>query len=66
MVTNSGKFFGWPFGTDRGVNQGYLVSPTVFNIMVDAVAREVLLEICGPGWATGEHNIVFYGDDGRI
>ena len=49
------------------------VSPTIFNILVDAVARAVLLEFCGPQeelnglrWATGKHNICFYGDDRRI
>ena len=47
-----------------GVTQGEPVSPTIFNIVVDAVVREVLLEICGPQeahhgfiWSAGEHNI---------
>ena len=45
----------------------------IFNIVVDAVVREVLEEVCSPqevqngmGWAAGERNLVFYVDDGRI
>ena len=41
--------------------------------MVDAVVRANLQDICGPqeaqhgfGWSTGEHNICFYADYGRI
>ena len=41
-------FFGLPFKTERGVTHGGLVSPTIFNIVLDAVVREVLLEFCGP------------------
>ena len=40
-----GRFYGQPFRTDRGVTQGDPVSPTVFNIVVDAVVRKVLLEV---------------------
>ena len=54
------------------MTQGDLVSPTLFNIIVDAVIRETLQEICGPqedqhsfGWLAGEHKIFFYADDGR-
>ena len=42
-------------------------------MLVDAVVRVVLLEVCGPqeahhrfGWAAGKHNIVLYADNGRI
>ena len=44
-----------------------------FNIVVDAVVRAVLEEVCilqeakhGMGWAAGERNLVFYADDGSI
>ena len=33
------------FRTERRVTQGYLVSPILFNILVDTVLREVLLEV---------------------
>ena len=48
VVPKAGKFFGRPFNTDRGMTQGYPVSPTIFKIVVDAVVREVILEVCGP------------------
>ena len=73
MVPKAWKLFGRPFRTEIGVTQGHPVSPEIFNIMVEAVVRAFLLEVYGPqeahhvfGWAAGEHNIVFYADDGRI
>ena len=51
------------------MTQGDSVSPIFFNVVMDAVVRSVLLEVCGLqeaqhelGWETGEHNIVFYGE----
>ena len=45
----------------------------IFNIVLSAVVRLVLLDVCGPqeskhgfGCTAGEHNICFYADDGRI
>ena len=55
------------------VTQGDPASPIIFNIVVDAVVRAVLEEVCipqesqhGMGWEVGESNLVFYADDGRI
>ena len=55
------------------MTQGDLVSLTLSNIIVDAVVRATLKDICGTqedqhisGWLSGEHNICFYADDGRI
>ena len=45
MVPKAGKFFGRPFNMERGVTQGDPVSPMIFNIVVDAVVREFLLEV---------------------
>ena len=62
VVSKAGRFYGRPFKTGRLLKQGYPVSPAVFNIVVEAVVRELLLEVCGPQeaqngirWATGEH-----------
>ena len=67
------KFSEWPFGTERGVTKGDPVSPTIFNILMVAVVRAVMLEVFGPkeahhmlGWKVGEHNIIFYYDKGCI
>ena len=43
MVPKSGKLFGRPFGMERGVTQGDLASPEIFNIVLDAMVRGVLL-----------------------
>ena len=73
MVPKEGRFYGKPSRTERGVTQGGPVSPTIFNIVVDAVVSAVLLEVCGLhesqhglGWAAGEHNIVLYAEDSHI
>ena len=47
MVPKAVKFFGQKFGTERVVTQWYPVSPIIINIVVYAVVREVLLEVCG-------------------
>ena len=48
MVPKAGRFYGWYFRTEIVVTQGGPVSPTVFNIVVDAVVRAVLLEFLAP------------------
>ena len=47
--------------------------PIIFNIVVDAVVQDTLLDICGPqeaqhgmGWALGENYIVVNSNDGLI
>ena len=45
VVMKSGSYCGQQFITERGVTQGAPVPPTVFNIVVDSLVREVLLEI---------------------
>ena len=66
MVPKVGNVFGRPFNMEIGVTQGDSVSLTILNIVVDAVVRADLLEVCGTqesqhgfGWATGEHNVRF-------
>ena len=45
----------------------------IFNIVVDSVVGATLEVVCSPqearhgmGWATGERNLIFYAEDGRI
>ena len=73
VVTKVGRCYGRTFKPGRVLNQGEPVSTIVFNIMLDAVVRVVLLEVCGPqeyhhelGWVAVYHNIVFYADGGRV
>ena len=68
----SGKCFGRTFPMKRGVIQGDLVSLPIFNILVHALIRAVLLEVSGTeesqhgfGWVEGKHKF-FYADNGRI
>ena len=37
MVARAGGYFGTGFKGKRGVTQGDLLSPTIFNVVVDAV-----------------------------
>ena len=73
MVLKARNFWGSLFRTKRGVAQGNLVFPMIFNIVVYAVVWEVLPEIFGPqeahqsfGWLERKHNICFYDDEGEI
>ena len=68
-----GRYYVQPFNMGRGGNQGYPVYPTVCKIVINAVIRTLIIEVCGPqeaqhmmGWEVGKHAIVFYTDDGRI
>ena len=73
VVLKASKLFGWQFGMERGVTQRDPFSPTISNIVVDAVVSVFLLEIGGPReaynglvWVAGEHNIILYAVNGRI
>ena len=39
MIARSGGYYGDAFKGARGVAQGNLLSPTIFNVVVDAVFR---------------------------
>ena len=73
IVPKAGRLLGKAFSTGRVVAQGYPASTMIFNIVVDAVVREVLAEVFGTQdahhglvWAAGELNLVFYADYGQI
>ena len=62
MVPRQSGYFGRPFRAKRGVRQGDIVSPFIFNIMVDAVVRHWRHEI----QPSAEELALFYADDGVI
>ena len=73
VVTKAGRYYGRLFRTEIGLTQVVPVYPTFFNILVYAVVRVVIIEVCVPqyslhvlGWLSGGHNIVFYAYGGRI
>jgi hypothetical protein len=65
VVARQQGYYSQPFRSERGTTQGDIASPTIFNIVVDAVVRE---------WhhqprSKGLNDIVrtiFYADDGHI
>ena len=66
------EFFRTPFRTDRGVIQGFPVSPKIFNVVVDTVVIAVLMEVCGIqethhrfGWSAVEHEIFYMRMTGK-
>ena len=55
------------------MTQGDPVSPTIFNILVNVVVWDTLMEVSGPqeanhalGWLVGGQDTVFYANDGLI
>ena len=48
VVPKAGNCFGHPFNAERVVTQGDPVSPTISNIVVDAVVSSVHLEVYVP------------------
>ena len=61
LVPKSGGYFGKPLKAERGVRQGDIISPIIFNIVVDCVLRE-WYQMLGDTDLTA----TFYADDGRI
>ena len=73
MVARVGEYYRSAFKGDQGVTQGDPVSPTIFNVVVDAVARHwlaVMVEVAeeqGDRGQEGRHqNSLFYADDDRV
>jgi Reverse transcriptase (RNA-dependent DNA polymerase) len=61
MIPRQAGFYGEPFKTSRGVRQGDIMSPTVFNIVCDAVIRH-----CESATQCQELKSIFYADDGVL
>ena len=64
MVPRQSGYFGRKFRASRGVRQGDISSPVIFNIMVDAVLRYHSQKLC----RIGEQQVepIFYADDGLL
>ena len=52
VVPNSGKYYGCPFSTGRGMTQGDPLYLKMFNIIMDALVRTNIQEMCTPGVST--------------
>ena len=71
MVARAGGYYGTTFKGARGVTQGDPLSPTIFNVVVDAVVRHWLegLQTTNEekGATGGGHfSAVFYADDRMV
>ena len=73
MVARAGRYYGKGFKGERGVTQGDLLSPTIFNVVVDAVVCHWLLLAMQEAERRGERGrerrhqaALFYADDGMI
>ena len=73
MVARAGSYYGKGFKGERGVTQGDPLSPTIFNVVVDAVVRHWLqlatqeAERRGERGREGRHQAaLFYADDGML
>ena len=73
MVARAGGYYGTAFQGYRGVTQGDPLSPTIFNIAVDAVVRHQVMmmvedaEERGYSGQEGRHqNSLFYADNTMV
>ena len=73
MVVRAGGYYGTAFGGERGVTQGDPLSPTIFNVVVNAVVRHWVNGIVkgadsrGETGREGQHQAtLFYADNGMV
>ena len=73
IVARTGGYYGTGFKGGQGVTQGDLLSPTIFNVVVDAVVRHWVTlavteaETRGERGREGRHQAaLLYADDGML
>ena len=73
MVARAGGYYGTAFQGSRGVMQGDPLSPTIFNVVVDAVVRNWKTVVIVGAEEQGErgkevrhHTALFYTDYGMV
>ena len=73
MVARAGGYYGTAFKEARGVTQGDPLSPTIFNVVVDAVVCNWVTVVIadvkewGERGQEGRHQAaLFYSDNGMV
>jgi Reverse transcriptase (RNA-dependent DNA polymerase) len=66
MVPKQAGFYGKAFRACRGVRQGDIVSPTIFNIVADAVIRAAEAQSNQRHGKMEQADTIFYADDGLL
>ena len=73
MVAREGCYYATPFKGSRGVTQGNIISPTIFNILVDVVIRHWEMVMAEEeevperfGRAVQNLAVLFYADEGIL
>jgi Reverse transcriptase (RNA-dependent DNA polymerase) len=72
MTPKQAGFYGKPFKASRGVRQGDVLSPMIFNLVVDAIIREAEHQrretATNPNTETRDpaSETIFYADDGLL
>ena len=73
MVARLAGYYGTAFGGERGLTQSDPLSPTIFNVVVDAVVRHWVNGLVDEAEAKGEtgregrhQSAIFYADDSMV
>ena len=73
MVERAVRYYGTAFQGERGVTQGNPLSPTIFNVVVDAVVRHWVTSAIAEAEAQGElgkegrhQAALFYANGGMV
>ena len=73
MVARGGGYYGTAFKRERGVTQGDPLSPTIFNVVVDAVVRHWVTGVISDAEERGDlvkegryQAALFYADGGMV
>lgn len=65
-VVKKGSYYGRVFTPTRGVTQGDIISPILFNIIIDSVVRTISKHINKNPKVSVQSTTIFYSDDGAI
>lgn len=65
VIARQQNYYGSPFRSERGTTQGDMISPTIFNIVVDAIVRAWYHQLDQEG-LSDVVGAIFYADDGHL